>query len=240
MSGSCSPVARWSGYCPICEAPTKFEAWTSWFRDHLVCTGCQSIPRERALMLAIHSTVPNWASLRLHESSPSERGASPKLRRKCKRYVSSHLFPNAPRGTMVGEHRCEDLHAQTFADNSFDLVITQDVMEHVFEPERAVAEIHRTLASEGWYIFTAPVYKERINTERCARRVNGEVVHLTPPEYHGNPIDNAGSLVTFRYGYDIQDLLVSWAQFDVEVRRYRNHTYGIVAEFTEVMICRKR
>jgi len=65
------------------------------------------------------------------------------------------------------------------------------------------------------------------------------VVHLAEPEYHGNPIDPKGSLVTFHYGYDLADLIAEWTPFDVEIRRFHQRSSGIVAEFSEVVVCRK-
>ncbi|WP_262296545.1 hypothetical protein [Microvirga sesbaniae] len=67
---------------------------------------------------------------------------------------------------------------------------------------------------------------------------------MEEPEYHGNPADpsdpEGGSLVTYRYGYDVADLIAEWAPFDVEIRRFNDRTHGIIAEFTEVIVCRKR
>jgi 2-polyprenyl-3-methyl-5-hydroxy-6-metoxy-1,4-benzoquinol methylase len=41
--------------------------------------------------------------------------------------------------------RCEDIESLSFGNESFDLVITQDVMEHVLNPALAFAEIGRIL-----------------------------------------------------------------------------------------------
>jgi hypothetical protein len=70
--------------------------------------------------------------------------------------------------------------------------------------------------------------------------MDGTVEHLvTPPEYHGNPADLGGSLLTFRYGYDLPDLIADWAPFDVEVRRFHDRSHGILGDFTEVIVCRR-
>jgi hypothetical protein len=36
---------------------------------------------------------------------------------------------------------------------------------------------------------------------------DGTIEHLEPLEYRGNPVDERGSLLTIRYGYDIVDLI---------------------------------
>lgn len=69
-------VFEHNGWCPICEASVTFSADRAWFRDHLVCSGCGSIPRERALFKVITEYFPNYRELAIHESSPSGRGAS--------------------------------------------------------------------------------------------------------------------------------------------------------------------
>jgi len=235
-------VASWAGRCPICEQDTVFEARHPWFRDHLICQTCPggSIPRERAVMQVIRELKPNWKARSIHESSPVGRGASVVLARDCAGYVATQFYADVPRGTYRDGARCEDLEQQTFDDESFDLVVTQDVMEHIFHPDRAYREIWRTLKPGGLYIHTTPIYKDRVTTERrAAIEPDGTVIHLAEPEYHGNPVDPKGSLVTFHYGYDLADLIAEWTSFDVEIRRFHQHSSGIVAEFSEVIVCRK-
>lgn len=235
-------IQSWKGHCPICEQNTVFEAKKSWFRDFLFCTKCPggSIPRERALMHVIRELMPDWKLRLLHEGSPGNRGASVVLARDCPGYVASQYFPKIARGSLHHGVRCEDIEQQTFQDQSFDLVVTQDVMEHVFNPEAAYREIWRTLRSGGLHVHTTPIYKNLVLTERRASlAADGSIVHLAEPEYHGNPVDPKGSLVTFHYGYDLADLIAGWTTFDVEIRRYNQRSKGIVAEFSEVVVCRK-
>jgi SAM-dependent methyltransferase len=51
---------------------------------------------------------------------------------------------------------CGSLYAMPFADSSFDLVTCNMVMEHLEEPERAVAEIARVLAPAGAVVINTP------------------------------------------------------------------------------------
>src|SRR4029079_13482554 len=93
----------------------------------------------------------------LHESSP-HGPASEKMARECRSYVGTHWFAGVERGRLERGFRCEDLSAQTFADAAFDLVVTQDVFEHVLEPGPAFAEVARTLRPGGAHVFTVPWY----------------------------------------------------------------------------------
>jgi Methyltransferase domain len=235
-------VASWRGRCPICEQDTVFEARHAWFRDHLICQSCPggSIPRERAVMQVLRELAPDWKTRSIHESSPGGRGTSIVLARDCAGYVATQFFAETARGAYRDGVRCEDLERQTFDDETFDLVITQDVMEHVFHPDQVYREIWRTLKPSGLYLHTTPIYKGQVTTERRASiEPDGTVIHLAEPEYHGNPVDPKGSLVTFHYGYDLANLIAEWTPFNVEIRRFHQRSSGIVAEFSEVIVCRK-
>jgi len=233
-------VYRQSGFCPICRAEVEFTAKTGWYRESLVCSRCQSVPRERALALMLARRFPKWRRLAIHESSPADRGISPKLKRGCRTYTATQFFPDEPPGTIVRGFRNENLEAQSFPDQSFDLVVTLDVMEHINHPDTATKEIARTLKPGGAYLFTVPTYKAVLKSERQALyHADGRIEHFAKPEYHGNPISDAGSLVTFRYGYDLPELIKHWADLDVEVTRFHDHRHGIIGEHTEVYLARK-
>ncbi|HQZ11574.1 MAG TPA: class I SAM-dependent methyltransferase [Devosia sp.] len=241
MRTQAQPAYSAAGHCPICEAPATFSAKYDWYRDHLLCSGCGSIPRERALALILERQFPNWRDLSIHESSPGTRGISPKLRSECSGYMATQYFPRQPLAKMIDGFRNENLEVQTFAAGSFDLVVTLDVLEHLNEPSDALAEIARTLKPGGAFVFTVPTYKDRITSERRSRYLgDGTVEHLAEPEYHGNPISDAGSLVTFHYGYDLAELITVWSDMDVEVTRFHDRQHGIIGELTEVYVARKR
>jgi hypothetical protein len=39
-----------TGFCPIRESPTNFRIIGKWLRDKYLCSGCESIPRQRAII----------------------------------------------------------------------------------------------------------------------------------------------------------------------------------------------
>src|SRR6478735_3127278 len=124
---------NWPGYCPICEKRVRFFAHGKWYREELRCGTCRSIPRERALMRVIQTIFPGWRTAAIHESSPANRGVSPKMLKECRNYIGSQYLPEKEPGSVCEDgYVAQDLEAQTFADSSFDLVITQDVFEHIF------------------------------------------------------------------------------------------------------------
>jgi SAM-dependent methyltransferase len=225
------------GTCPICAGPTLFYQEGSWRRDQYRCARCLSIPRFRALMSVLETHVPQWRELKIHESSPG--GASSlKLAREGRQYIASHYFPDVPAGTLRDGFRCENLERQSFADNTFDLVISQDVFEHILEPQRAFAEIARTLKPGGRHVFTVPWYYWKETLVR-AIRANGAIEHLCEPDYHANPIDPKGSLVVTEWGYDLCDIIYRCSGMTTTAVRIRDRRQGIDAEFIEVFISQK-
>lgn len=228
------------GQCPVCDNATRFVAHGPYFRSTLRCEKCNSAPRHRALMDTLESLFPGWRQLRIHESSPGPVGASAKLRRECPRYVPTHFDPSVPWGE-IGVHgvRAEDLERQTFEDESFDLVITQDVFEHLFRPDLAIREIARTLRPGGAHIFTVPLTRRDKPTVCRASLVDGQIHHHLPAQYHGNPIDPNGSLVTFSYGFDLAGLLADHSGLVTWIRDVDKIDLGIRADLNEVMICQK-
>ena len=137
-------------------------------------------------------------------------------------------------------YRCEDLENLTFDNEVFDAFITQDVMEHVFEASRAFREIARVLKTGGAHIFTVPLVNKHKKSERWASRgKDGGVTFHHEPEYHGNPVDSAGSLVTMHWGYDITGFIMKSSGMQSVIVIIDNIEKGIRAEYIEVIVSRK-
>jgi SAM-dependent methyltransferase len=188
-------------------------------------------------MLAIEIYVPHWRELVIHESSPSISGASRLLSRECPRYIPSQFFPERKPGSMFGEYRCENLEALTFADESIDLHVTQDVLEHVLNPSQVFSEIARTLKPGGMHIATVPlVNKHRPSQRRALPGGDGEITHLQSPVYHGNPINDKGALVTIDWGFDISRHIFESCGLFSHLFYIDDLSHGIRAEYIEVLI----
>lgn len=233
---------RQSGFCPACGQSTEFTSENNWYRDYLKCAKCGSIPRERALGYCLEQHVPDWRKLTIHECSPADRAISARMRRECSGYVGSQYYQDVPQGHVHNGYRSENLEALSFADEAFDIHCHLDVLEHVNHPEKCFAEMSRTLKPGGKMIFTTPYYVEKPATERrAAYGPNGETYLLFPAEYHGNPIDNKGALVTFHFGRDFLDLIQLWAPgSNVQMITIHDPAIGVIGEFREVFIVTKR
>jgi SAM-dependent methyltransferase len=225
------------GFCPICARPTVFLENDRWLRDNYLCIGCRSIPRWRAVVHVLDEEFPNWRQFRIHECSPGG-AASAKLAAECAHYEPSQFYPDVPPGQFKGRFRSENLERQTFDDASFDLVITQDVFEHVMHPEPAFAEIARTLKPGGAHLFTVPWYYWKPTLVRAIEQ-NGSIVHLMAPDYHGNPISASGSLVVTEWGTDFLDHIHRCSGLSTRVRQILDRRQGIDGDFREVFISTK-
>jgi len=225
------------GYCTICEGRTIFVEKADWLRDHYICIRCASIPRHRALIKLVSLLFPAYRSLAIHESSPCGP-ASAKLQRECPGYVPTQFYPDLDPGASRQGSRCENLERMTFADESFDLIITQDVLEHVLNPSKAFAEIARTLKPGGAHIFTVPIYKGRKTIIRAAE-VSGGIRYLEERVFHGNPIEKNGSLVVTDWGDDLQDEIKRASGLDTKVFLLEDRELGLEAEFLDVLVSSK-
>ena len=226
------------GYCPICELKVFFIKKGDWLRDIYFCQQCNSIPRQRAIIVALNLFYPDWRNLKIHESSPSGVSSS-FIQKNCLQYIPSQFFQDTPLGELKNSIRCENLEKMTFEDRSLDLIITQDVFEHVMNPAAAFQEISRVLKPGGAHIFTMPWYPKLKKTVQRAKMVNGEIEFLEEPVYHGNPIDPEGSLVTFDWGIDFTDYIYKNSGMFTTIYLVNDKSMGLEAEFLEVFISRK-
>lgn len=225
------------GYCPTCKSHVTFYATDLWFRDYYLCPKCGSKPRERALVSVLEMYFPDWRNKIIHESSPINRGASIRIAKECNNYIPSQLFPDVGPGGFKNGVRCENLEGMTFADESIDLHITQDVMEHVLRPSMVFKEIARTLKPGGAHIFTVPIVnKHKPSNIRVQTLKNGEVSYLKEPKYHGNPVSNSGALVTVDWGFDICKHIFDASGLYTHVVHVDDLGHGIRAEYIEVLV----
>ena len=226
------------GVCSICERRTLFVEESSWLRDHYLCARCRSVPRWRALIEVLNNSFPEWRKGKILESSPGGP-ASDKLQRECFRYVPTHYFPGQLPGSHVGGVRCENLERLTFPEESFDLVITQDVFEHVLNPGKAFKEVARVLKRGGAHVFTVPYFHWQPTFVRALETAEG-IQYLAEKQYHGNPIDAAGSLVVTDWGEELVDFIYQHGGLITSIFQLRDRSRGLDAEFLEVFVSKKR
>lgn len=210
--------------CSCCICGTTGPFIRRFRGEKLVCLRCGSIGRQRAVVKTLKEHDPDWRQMAIHESSPSISSIR-MFGKSCKGYVPTFYWPDVSVGDWRDGFRCEDLSHQTFDDCSFDLVLTQDVFEHIPDPRRAFMEVARTLKPGGAHIFTVPIYGERSVTR--TRYVGSKALHVLEPRFHGNPIDPKGSLVITDWGTDIVEVIKETSGLPTRYLRIRDEDAGI-------------
>jgi SAM-dependent methyltransferase len=91
-----------------------------------------------------------------------------------------------------------DICQSSFPTSAFDMVVSNDVLEHVPDIDAALRETVRILRPGGRMIATFPFFCERAVGQRFASLIDGkEAFHVLPPMYHGNPVDGASSSLVY-------------------------------------------
>jgi hypothetical protein len=101
--------------------------------------------------------------------------------------------------------RNETLCALTFPDESFETVVSLDVLEHIPDYLSAFKECARVLKDGGRMMWSVPfIASSPVNMIR-AKIEDGKIVHLQPPEYHGDPLSGDGVLCYQHFGWEMLD-----------------------------------
>lgn len=123
--------------------------------------------------------------------------------------VTEHvgLELDTPRGREVGADVLYDGSRFPFIDSTFDAVFASQVFEHVFEPDRFLAEVRRILRDDGVLLLTLPfVWDEHEQPNDFARYSSFGVTHLL--ERHGFRVE-----VLLKSGDDVSVVLQTWGMY---------------------------
>lgn len=138
------------GYCPVCKKRTVFLSFDIWLRESYKCVICRSKPRQRAIIKVLSDMVPDWRNKKIYESSPDWGKGRRFALKNCHNYIYSYFYEDKALGESLSDSCTnQNLEKLTYADESFDLVITQDVFEHINNPFKAFEEISRVLKPGG-------------------------------------------------------------------------------------------
>jgi SAM-dependent methyltransferase len=209
---------RYPGSCPLCGCETIFTKTSKNLRETFSCACCHSYSRNRfvaKVLLDLFHIPPPYSLNKLVRMRPdlavyetASYGPIHIVLKDLKGYICSDFFYDVPFGACNKKGiRCENIEALTFPDGVFDLVISQDVFEHVRLHEKGFQEISRILKNGGFHIFTVPLNPFQKTFKRIEVR-NNEEIHLAPRVYHGDPV--RGGLVYTDFGIDLPEILSSF------------------------------
>lgn len=133
-----------------------------------------------------------------------------------------------------------DVTRSPFPDAAFDLVLSNEVLEHVPDLDAALRDMARILRPGGMVIGTFPFDMEADATAiRAWLEADGSVTHLAEPEYHGNPVDPEGGSLVFQVpGWDVLARARAAGFADARMVLLSNHAAGITGwpELAGIMV----
>lgn len=197
-------------YCGTNAEGAVHPAWTETCR----CNGCGLNSRMRALLDCLINKLGTAKNASIY--LPEKVTPAFKIIKKIFGNVTGSEYLGQDRqpgetAFLVKTHfgvRHEDLCQLSFSDASFDVVLSQDVFEHIPDYRRAFSECSRILKIGGRLIFTVPFFYDLAKTRiRAKLKAGGEIEHLLPPEFHGNPVSQDGALCFQNFGWDLLEEL---------------------------------
>jgi len=167
-------------------------------------------PRQRALLELLQEKIGPRSiydvSVYAHEALTPMALA---LRGRYPRCLASEYVANAAEAQRIYPIPGIDITASGLPENSFDVILSGDVLEHVPDLPAALQDSARILKRGGCLLATFPFLYLSQETAIKARLANPPfpdqgIEFLTTPEYHGNPMDpGKGSLVFQLPGWDV-------------------------------------
>lgn len=177
------------------------------YRESLIANGLLS--RNRAMLVALQQSLGSLEALRRQDVYLVEAltGFALWLQRHldAERLTCSEFLEEAEHTFSEVPH--QDICALSFADASFDLVLCNELFEHVRDLDLAFREIARVLRPGGRLLATCPMaFGQQASIEKARHDpVSGRTELLVEEaEFHGDPIrPGQGSLVYRIPGWEL-------------------------------------
>ena len=241
------------GYCAPCNMQVSFivdkrsavqlheHDWLPNWRERLECPQCRMNSRQRLMATLIKQTlqVKGKKSVYFMEQvTPIYAWATSTF--KNHRIVGSeYLGHEFEGGAVIKGLRHEDVEHLSFTEGALDLIVSNDVFEHVPNPARAFSECVRVLRPGGIMLATIPFHHVADTSEARATLSSKGIEHLLPPMYHGNPVSADGSLVFTDFGWDILGNLRKAGFSNACVEIYASAEHGILGGGQIVFVATK-
>lgn len=215
------------------------------FRETVEHRGCLS--RQRAVLLVVEQLISQGqlpaAELAEVYCPEAVTPFAKRLEALFPHFMGSEYMPD-PSHPMRAAIPHQDLCALTLGDHCVDLVIANELFEHLYNLPAALSEIARILRPGGYLVGTFPFAYNRYDTIIKARHRDGatpgvasEAELLMEPEFHGNPVDpEQGSLVYQIPGWDLLDQARGAGLADPAIHWIASPAYGVVGQETPAVM----
>jgi SAM-dependent methyltransferase len=220
------------------------------FREHLLCPICKLNNRQRAMMSLLYNKTETLIQHNSHNLFWKIKSMLFKKSCEVKGTIFIYEFVtpfynfakkafspyfnligsefmgfDIPSGEVVNGVIHEDALNLSFENESLDIIISNDVYEHVSDIEAAFKEAYRTLKHGGLLLFSIPFMFTAETKVRALVR-NGKLEFLEEAVYHGNPLSSEGSLVFYDFGWDVLDICKSVGFSNVNMVAFYSSEYA--------------
>lgn len=211
IEGACATVAMVADdeVCPVCGGterisygilwPDLIDAWQLSPAEVIYineqqgtrCTSCNSNVRSMALGLAMTEVLGGGGTML---DAIADRAVRSKRVLEVNEAGSLHPYLSKLGGHVFGTYPECDLMKLPYEDNSFDVIVHSDTLEHVPNQIHALRECRRVLKPGGALVFTVPVVVGRMTRSRAG----------LPNSYHGTSATGEEDLIVHtEYGADV-------------------------------------
>ncbi len=140
--------------CPVCNH--SYRRFLPYGRinprPNALCPSCLSLERHRLIWLYLREKTNFFDHpLDVLHIAPEQCFMKPFEERHGAKYITADIESPLAKVKM-------DIHAMPFADNHFDVVLCNHVLEHVDNDIQAMGEIYRVLKPGGWAILQVPFF----------------------------------------------------------------------------------
>ncbi|HEY7883659.1 MAG TPA: class I SAM-dependent methyltransferase, partial [Cellvibrionaceae bacterium] len=206
--------------CPLCQLNNRTRAAIDIFQQT-----CKSSKRSRIYLTEQLTPLYQWFSARFPQA------------------IGSEFLGNQIQFGQCNEQgiRNEDLTQLSFADNELDSILSFDVLEHVPDYMQALSECLRCLKPGGVLLLSVPFSQVSVeNILRAYHDESGELHHLLPPDYHGDPVNpDGGCLCYYYFGWSLLDNLRALGYCDVQALFYWSEKYAYLGGEQILLVAKK-
>jgi hypothetical protein len=189
-------------------------------RETVRCRSCGAKMRDRTMAMALldwmaeargvsAATIEELAARLPNDIRILDTDANGRIARRLRTApgcTASLYDPDQPDGAELSSHAINvNLEKMPFADETFDIILTTEVMEHVRHIEVAHREIARCLKTSGTYLFTVP-YDDAMAATWVLIDPDTNQHLVYPAHIHGDPGMRNEGIKSYRvFGRDIID-----------------------------------
>ena len=207
--------------CQVCgkEALFVIDESATLLRE-AICNNCGASIRTSDIAGVIGRIVKKVNTDKFRILNLSSQGKIHEIYNHLEGYTCGEYFDGVPSGSFKDDVMCIDLQNMPFDDESFDLIVTEDVLEHVWDINKALKEINRVLKNGGKHVFTVPIHENTVTMSRKNKPLD---------VYHGDPLRPKGAKVITDFGRDIDSFIDKYGMKTIIYKLHSFHSINSIS-----------